>query len=408
MDEVDLYDIKKAFRKAALASHPDKVPESERVESEVKFKAVSQAYEILYDDQKRQRYDADGMAAFDPRNGGDAGDGLDLDEMLREMFGLGTGGPRGPGAGPGRRKPRKGPDEEIQYDVTLEELYKGKTVKFASEKKVVCSQCSGSGGKPNTTPKHCTGCLGAGTTTTLRAVGPGLVTQQTIACSMCKGNGSVYKEKDRCKKCKGNQVVQQKKMLEIYIPRGARHAEKIVAAGEADQAPDQEPGDIVFTVNEAEHDVFTRAGADLQATLEISLGEALCGLDRVVLKHLDGRGIHIQQPRGRILRPDEILKIPGEGMPLKKSDARGNLYLLIKVTFPENSWAQDEARMDQLGTLLPPPEPSLSADVIDEVDFEPEADLEEFGAGSGDPRSGSGWVNDEDDGEDGHPQCAQQ
>ena len=148
--------------KAALASHPDKVPENEREQAEVKFKAVSQAYEILYDDQKRQRYDADGMAAFDPRNGGDAGDGLDLDEMLREMFGLGAGASRGPGAGPGRRKPRKGQDEEIQYDVTLEELYKGKTVKFASEKKVVCSQCGGSGGKPNTKPKDCASCQGAG------------------------------------------------------------------------------------------------------------------------------------------------------------------------------------------------------------------------------------------------------
>lgn len=111
--------------------------------------------------------------------------------------------------------------------------------------------------------------------------------------------------------------------------------------------------------------------------LEISLGESLCGLDRVVLKHLDGRGVHMRQPRGRILRPDQVLKIPGEGMPLKKSDAKGDLYLVVKVNFPEDSWTRDGARLDQIQKLLPPPPKNISAEIIDEVDFQPDADLEE-------------------------------
>ncbi len=156
-----------------------------------------------------------------------------------------------------------------------------------------------------------------------------------------------------------------------------RAGDRIVLEGEADQVPDQEPGDIVFTLKEEPHDVFTRAGADLQATIEISLAEALGGVDRVVLKHLDGRGIHIRQPRGRILRPHQVLKVPGEGMPFKKSDARGNLYLVIHVEFPEDGWAKDGDRVAQLQKLLPSPPTPVSADVVDEVEFEADADLDE-------------------------------
>lgn len=204
-----------------------------------------------------------------------------------------------------------------------------------------------------------------------------------------------------------------------------RDGDRIVLEGEADQVPDQQPGDIIFTLREANHDVFTRAGSDLQAPLDIKLAESLCGFSRVVLKHLDGRGIHINQPRGRILRPNQILKVPGEGMPLKRSDTKGDLYLVVNVEFPPDDWAKDEASLEQLQKLLPKSEKVIEADIVDEVEFIVDADLEEvsmlivskceyvltrkskFGAGSGDPRSGSGWV-DEDEDEDGRPQCAQQ
>ena len=147
--------------------------------------------------------------------------------------------------------------------------------------------------------------------------------------------------------------------------------------GEADQVPDQEPGDLVFNLKEAHHDVFTRAGADLQATLEITLAEALGGLDRVVLKHLDGRGIHIRQPRGRILRPNQTIKVPGEGMPYPKSDAKGDLYLVVTVEFPDDSWTQDTTRLIELSKLLPSATKSITADVVDEVEFQLAANLDE-------------------------------
>lgn len=250
--------------------------------------------------------------------------------------------------------------------------------------------------------------LVAGTVTGLRTVGPGLVTQETAICSSCKGSGSVYKEKDRCKKCKGEKVVTQKKVLELYIPPGSREGDKIVLAGEADQLPGQEPGDIIFELTEAPHDVFRRAGADLRADLHVSLAEALTGFSRVVLTHLDGRGIQLKvlQPKGRILRPEQVLKVAGEGMPIKRSDGRGDLYLVVKIDFPPDGWVKDETMLTVLRDVLPGPAPPVAADAVDEVEFDADASLDDFGAGSGDPRGGPEW--EDEDGEDGQPQCATQ
>ncbi|KAF2203252.1 hypothetical protein GQ43DRAFT_438957 [Delitschia confertaspora ATCC 74209] len=427
-DEIDLYEvlgitkgatkgeIKKAYHKAALAHHPDKVAESERVEAEIRFKSAKQAYEILYDEEKRHLYDTHGMAAFDPSKGM-GGEGPDINDIFEQMFGgmggmggmpgFGMGGmPGGPG---GRKVPRKGKNEEHEYEVTLEELYKGKTTKFKNSKNVVCQTCNGSGGKPNAKPHECSVCHGRGAQTRLRPVGPGLVTQETIVCSTCEGTGSLFREKERCKKCKGKKVVESKNVLELYIPRGARQGERIVIPGEADQLPDQEPGDIIFELSEAPHDVFERAGADLKAELKITLAEALTGFNRVVLTHLDGRGIqlNVQQPQGKVLRPGQVLKVPGEGMPMKKSDHKGDLYLVVDIEFPEDGWIKDEETIKRIRDALPGPNPvETKPEDIDEVEFEYEADPEEFGAGSGDPRAGAQWEDDDD--EEGGPQCATQ
>ena len=232
----------------------------------------------------------------------------------------------------------------------------------------------------------------------MRPVGPGLVTQETIPCSTCSGRGSFYADKDKCKKCKGVRTVKQKKILELYIPRGSREGERIVLAGEADQDPDDtEPGDIIFELVEEAHKVFNRAGADLQAELEISLSEALTGFNRVVLTHLDGRGIlvKIEQPNGQVLRPDQILKIPGEGMPMKRSEAHGDLYLTLTIKFPEDGWLDSQAAVDRVRAVLPKPEPveygpGETPEMVDDVSFEVVEDMEGFGAGSGRSEGGSG------------------
>jgi DnaJ family protein A protein 2 len=138
------------------------VAEADRADADVKFKEISQAYEILYDDEKREMYDTHGMAAFDPSQG--SGQPADMEEMLAQMFGMGggMGGMGGGMGGRGARKPKRSPDEEQAYEVTLEDLYKGKTVKFASTKNVICSHCKGKGGKESAKSKQCSSCKGQG------------------------------------------------------------------------------------------------------------------------------------------------------------------------------------------------------------------------------------------------------
>ncbi|RAL68464.1 hypothetical protein DID88_007192 [Monilinia fructigena] len=423
-EETDLYailgiskdatksEIKKAYHKAALQHHPDKVAEDQREEADEKFKTVSQAYEILYDEEKREMYDVHGMAAFDGSRPGMGASGVDLDDILSQMFGMGGGmggmppGFGGPGGG-GPRRPRRGADDEQQYEITLEELYKGKTVKFTSKKNVVCSHCNGSGGKEKAKPENCSRCKGSGVTVGLRSVGPGLVTQERVVCDTCSGVGKIYKEKDKCKKCKGKRTTKEQKSLELYIPRGARNGERIILEGEADQVPDQTPGDIVFTLEEKDHETFQRAGDDLSADLKITLAEALTGFSRVILKHLDGRGISINHPPGKVLEPGQILKVDGEGMPLKRSDSKGDLYLIVKIEFPKNGWTEDAAAFSTLQGILPKPEPPITAEEVDEVEYDSEADIEDFGANSGDPHAGGEWEDDEED-EEGGAQCATQ
>ncbi|KAL9126998.1 MAG: hypothetical protein Q9175_007820 [Cornicularia normoerica] len=335
------------------------------------------------------------MSAFDSAHGDGMGAGPDLDEMLSQMFGMGGGMPPGFG-GPGPRRSRKGDDEEHPYQVTLEDLYRGKTTKFASTKNVICSHCNGSGGKEKAKAKQCASCQGKGSKQGIRSIGPGLVTQETVICASCKGKGSVYAQKDRCKKCKGERVTKARKVLEIYIPRGSKEGDKIILEGEADQVPDQVPGDIIFGLVQTEHETFRRAGADLLAEIEITLAEALCGFSRVVVKHLDGRGLHIQHPQSnaRVLEPGQVIKVVGEGMPHKKSDLKGNLYLVVKVKFPEYGWLEDKRVLAKLKELLPTPGTQIQADVVDDVTCDESASLDDFGAST---EGDEGWIDDDEE-----------
>jgi DnaJ family protein A protein 2 len=148
--------------------------------------------------------------------------------------------------------------------------------------------------------------------------------------------------------------------------------EKIVFQGEADQLPDQEPGDIVFLLQQKHHDVFERRRSDLIAHIKITLAEALCGISRVVIKTLDGRGLSInhQKPTGGVLKPGQTIKIMGEGMPIKRSSSKGDLYLIVEVEFPGDDWLEDETLISTLKKALPKHSPSITADVVDEVEHE--------------------------------------
>ncbi|RKF59942.1 DnaJ protein-like protein xdj1 [Erysiphe neolycopersici] len=400
--------IKKAYHKAALQYHPDKATEDNKKESEQKFKEINRAYEILYDDEKRQLYDMYGMAAFDQSRGApEMGADVDLEDIFR-MFGM-NGDIHSDFSGKSTyQRPRRGQDEDQSYQVTLEELYKGKTVKFASTKNVICSHCKGSGGKERAKPAKCDRCKGKGFKFGLASVAPNTVTQTVVTCDSCNGSGKIFKEKDRCKKCKGKQTVSEKKVLEIYIPKGSNTGDQIVLEGEGDQVPNQEPGDIIFTLDQVDHEAFSRFQNNLSTEIHITLTEALTGFDRVVLKHLDGRGIRINHPPGKIMKPGQTIKIKGEGMPIKKSDCKGDLFLFVKVDFPEENWAKNPSSLTSLRQLIPQSPPVFNVTEEDGVDYDANADPNELHEQSEEWESVNGDDNNDNDDGGGNMQCTQQ
>ena len=180
--------------------------------------------------------------------------------------------------------------------------------------------------------------------------------------------------------------------------------------GEADQQPGQEPGDIIFTIQEQEHPIFKRIGADLSASLHITLAEALCGFSRVVITTLDGRGLHLdhRKPKGGVLRPGQTIRIDNEGMPIKRTEHRGDLYLTVEVEFPKDDALQDTKVTSKLQELLPKPKPPIKTDTVDEVDYDAEADMQDFGS-TEKGQDHSAWQDEDSEGGGPHEaQCAQQ
>ncbi|KAG0260115.1 hypothetical protein BG011_002134 [Mortierella polycephala] len=395
-------EIKKAYRKLAMQYHPDKNPDAGD-----KFKEISHAYETLSDPESREMYDRYGEDGPGGGGGFGFGGGMSQEEMFAQMFGGGFfGGPTG-GEGPGLSKSRKGEDISHNLNVTLEDLYNGKTTKLSLEKNIICGLCTGKGGKANAI-KKCTTCDGRGVKMVVRQIGPGMMQQMQVTCPTCDGEGSTMRDKDKCKKCKGAKVVNEKKVMEIFIEKGMRNGEKIPMKGEADQQPGVETGDVVLVLQQKPHALFERSGADLSCKITIPLVEALCGFSRILITHLDGRGIHVEQPAGSVIKPGQVKKIIGEGMPhFKRPIDKGDLYITFEIEFPKDNWATSSS-LKSLEALLPsrgavPMEPEL----VDHCTLQ-EGDMEDYGAHT---HTGNAYDSDEDDGGHGSGgpgvQCAQ-
>lgn len=394
------HEIKRAYRKLAMKYHPDKNPdEGER------FKEISHAYEILSDPDARAAYDRYGEEG--PRGGGGGGGfGMSADDLFANLFGGGHGGGFDFGGDFNQHgRPRKGESMKYPLTVSLEDLYLGKHTKMALEKNVICSNCDGKGGKTGAT-KKCGTCKGRGFQVAMRQVAMGMIQQMQVPCTDCNHTGEVAK--DRCKKCKGKKVTVEKKYLDVFIEKGMMDGQKIAMKGEGDQEPGIEPGDVILVLKQKEHPIFTREGDDLLCKVKISLTEALCGFDKVIVTHLDGRGIHVKNPAGKIIRPGMIKRIYNEGMPTyKRPDNRGNLYIEFDVEFPKDNFTTS-ANFTTLETILPPRVHTKDTnEIIDECNLTA-ATLDSFGATSGGRNAyDEDDEYDDDDGAEG-VRCAQQ
>lgn len=263
---------------------------------------TSAAYEVLSDPDKRRVYDQYGEEGLSGGGGGGPG-GMDPQDLFSQLFG-GGGGFFGGGGGGGRggrpQGPRKGKDLVHRIKVSLEDLYKGKTTKLALQKHVLCTKCKGKGGKEGAV-KSCQGCHGQGVKMILRQLGP-MVQQIQQTCQDCNGEGEIINAKDRCKGCLGKKIVNERKVLEVFIDRGMKEGQTISFTGEADQSPGIEPGDVVIVIEEKPHEIFKRKGDDLYAEVSIDLLTALAG-GQFALQHLDERALIVTIHPGDVIKP---------------------------------------------------------------------------------------------------------
>jgi len=170
--------------------------------------------------------------------------------------------------------------------------------------------------------------------TVMMQLGPGMYSQRTGPCDECGGKGQSIDPSKMCKACNGKKLKKENKTLTVEIDKGAPNGERYTKHGEGDEVPDAEAGDVVVVIAEKNHKLFKRKGADLFMEKEITLIEALTGLD-FVLTHLDGRRIRIRNTPGQVIKPDSLFTCENLGMPFhKRTYQNGNLIIQFKIKFP--------------------------------------------------------------------------
>jgi DnaJ family protein A protein 2 len=335
----------------------------------------------LSDDETRTKYDKYGLEGLEEGGGGGGGGGHD------DLFNMFFGGARG-GRGGARAGPKKGEDVNHPIRVSLEDLYNGKTVKLAVQRQVIVGKAT-----------KCSGCDGQGVVLELRQIALGMVQQIQRHCQDCEGEGYQYKKK------------RERKVLEVGVEKGMRHNQKIVFQGMADEKPNMEAGNINFVVQEKDHDVFKRKGADLLIVKKLSLNEALTGFAWKIT-HLDGREVVIQSRPGEVIPAEAeggkpfVKIVPNEGMPSHGNPfIKGSLYVLFQVDFPKDGDVSPEAA-EALKKFLPSPAMEVEYDVeTAEIVHLDHADVKQFGKG-GLQSSDSAYESDGEEGQGG-VQCQQ-
>ncbi|KAH8613933.1 DnaJ domain [Trypanosoma vivax] len=318
-------EIKKAYRKRALETHPDQGGNKED------FAEVAEAYECLSNEDRRRVYDQYGSEAASNMNaGGNMGGfgGRTAEDIFAEFFKGGMGG----FGGETRRGPPQVPPLEVTLNLTLEEVYKGVVKSPRVNRPTICSECRGFGTKSQKRKPKCAHCDGNGHVVQQHHFGPGMVQQTVTQCPRCNGSGTMAKADDQCSKCRGMGYRTVTQNVSIDVPAGVPPDVTLVVRGEGGTMPEAQPGDLHVHIQVASHETFKRRGNDLLVKKKITLSEALLGF-HLTLKMLDGRSICVEAPKEAVLQPSSVLKVPNEGMP-DAHGGRGDLYILTRLKLP--------------------------------------------------------------------------
>ncbi len=322
-------ELKKAFRREAKKYHPDLHPGDK--EAEEKFKEVNEAYAVLSDSDKRQKYDAYGHAGVDPNFGAGGGfgggfGGFDFSDILGDLFGGGFGG----FGGSRRNGPRRGSDVRQMVDIDFEEAVFGCKKKISVTKQDTCETCKGTGAKPGTSAVTCSKCSGTGQVRTQVRTPFGYMTNMGT-CPDCRGTGKIIKEP--CKDCRGTGKVRKTGAVEVTIPAGVDNGVTMQVSGKGE--PGEKggpPGDLLVTMRVRPHKLFKREGVNLYLDMPISFVQAALGAT-VKVPTLDGT-VEYDIPEGT--QSETVFRLRGKGVPEIHGRGRGDLFVKIKVEVPKN------------------------------------------------------------------------
>jgi molecular chaperone DnaJ len=299
-------EIKKAYRKLAKEHHPDKGGD------ENLFKEISEAYEVLSDNDKKSRYDRfghvdDNRGNYDDMHGG-------FNDMFGQFF---------------RQKQsreRVGENMTLTVKLTLEEIFEGVKKKYNYTRNVSCTDCSGHGGSE---PQECSACKGSGHIRHVNRTPFGFM-EQISDCHVCSGTGTTFK--NECKTCSGSGLVKKQELVEVDIPTGIQDGMAFVMSGKGHGTKSGREGDLIIRISELPHDKFTRVGSELKMKLKLQYHQLVLG-GKVDINTIEGTTIRI--PISEYSQVGQNLRIPFKGLKELNTDKRGDLIVSLDIDMPK-------------------------------------------------------------------------
>lgn len=337
-------EIKKAYRQKAIQYHPDKNPGDK--ESEEKFKEAAEAYEVLSNSEKKQRYDQFGHAGMGNGAGGFSGQNMNMDDifsMFGDIFGGHFGGFGGFGGGSRGRQQRvnRGQNLRVKVKLNLQEIAKGSEKKIKVKKYVACNTCNGTGAKDGSY-STCSTCHGSGQVTRVSNTFLGQM-QTTSACPTCGGEGKIITNK--CTTCYGEGIVQGEEVISLNIPAGVAEGMQLSVSGRGNAARRGGiNGDLIVLIEEEEHPELIRDEQDLIYNLFLNFPDLALGTT-VEIPTVEGK-VKVKIDAGT--QSEKILRLRGKGLPDVNGYRKGDILVKVHAWIPTRLTADEKKLLEKL------------------------------------------------------------
>ncbi|HHT67084.1 MAG TPA: molecular chaperone DnaJ [Erysipelotrichaceae bacterium] len=335
--------IKSAYRKLAKKYHPD----NKETGNEHKFKEVQEAYDILYDDQKRSAYDQFGFAAFEQGAGapgsnpfeggfGFSSDTMDFGDIFSSFFGGGSRRTSRASSGP-----RRGNDTIIRAKVNFMDTILGRDIEIPLSVDENCSSCNGTGAKSPSDIQTCPQCNGRGYVTTQRRSLFGMIEQEEV-CPRCDGKGKIIL--NSCPRCNGRGFNRVKKNVKVHVIAGINNGQQIRVQGMGGRGINGgKNGDLFVEINIKPHEFFKRDGNDIHLDLPIDFFDAILGVTVDVPTVYGEASLNI--PSG--IQPGQTLRMRGQGVKDLRTGKPGDQYVHLDVKMPSSLNRQQKDLLKQ-------------------------------------------------------------